>query len=102
MVTALLLRTVTGELTEPQCIGTNEKFHHKFCVFECMKIAQNYAQVSLIEKSIISRSAKDTVLGSMIELCLGYYGHHKRENNGIVHDFQTHFKSSLFIQLTCS
>ena len=47
MVTALLLRTVTGELTEPQCRRTNQKFHHKFSVFECMKIAQNYAQVSL-------------------------------------------------------
>ena len=56
----------------------------------------------LIEKSIISHSAKDTALGSMIELSLGYYGHHKRKNNGIVHDFQTHFKSSLFTQLTCS
>ena len=26
---------------------TNQKFHHKFSVFECMKIAQNYTQVSL-------------------------------------------------------
>ena len=58
--------------------------------------------MDLIEKSIISRSAKDTVLGSMIELTVGFYGRHKRKNNGIVHDFQTHFKSSLFIQLTCS
>ena len=56
----------------------------------------------LMEKSIISRSAKDTALGSMIELTVGFYGHHKRKNNGIVHDFQTHFKSSLFIQLTCN
>ena len=24
---------------------TNQKFHHKFSVFECMKIAQNYVQV---------------------------------------------------------
>ena len=56
----------------------------------------------LIEKSIISRSAKDTELGSMIECSLGYYGHHKRKHNGIIHDFQTHFKSSLFIQLTCN
>ena len=47
MVTALLLSTVPGELTELQCIRTNQKFHHKFSVFECMKIAQNYAQVSL-------------------------------------------------------
>ena len=47
MVTALLLGTVPGELTELQCIRTNQKFHHKFSVFECMKIAQNYAQVSL-------------------------------------------------------
>ena len=47
MVTALLFRTVTRELTEPQCIRTIQKFHHKFSVFECMKIAQNYAQVSL-------------------------------------------------------
>ena len=37
-----------------------------------------------------------------IELSLGYYGYHKRKNNGIVHDFQTHFKSFLFIQLTCN
>ena len=59
-------------------------------------------RLSLIEKSIISRSAKDTALGSMIELTVGFYGRHKRKNNGIVHDFQTHFKSSLFIQLTCS
>ena len=43
MVTALLLRTVTWEVTEPQCIRTNQKFHHNFSVFECMKIAQNYA-----------------------------------------------------------
>ena len=28
-------------------LQTNQKFHHKFSVFECMKIAQNYAQVSL-------------------------------------------------------
>ena len=55
-----------------------------------------------MEKSIISRSAKDTALGSMMERSLGYYGHHKRKHNGIVHDFQTHFKSSLFIQLTCN
>ena len=47
MVTVLLLRTVTRQLTEPQCIRTNQKFHHKFSVFECMKIVQNYAQVSL-------------------------------------------------------
>ena len=48
MVTALLLRTVTWrwEVTEPLCIRTNQKFHHNFSVFECMKIAQNYAQVS--------------------------------------------------------
>ena len=26
---------------------TNQKFHHNFSVFECMKIAQNYAEVSL-------------------------------------------------------
>ena len=32
--------TQTGELTEAQCIRTNQKFHHKFSVFECMKIAQ--------------------------------------------------------------
>ena len=48
MVTALLLSTVPGERTELQCIRTNQKFHHKFSVFECMKIAHwNYAQVSL-------------------------------------------------------
>ena len=47
MVTALLLSTVPGEVTELQCMRTNQKFHHKFSVFECMKIAQNYAQVSL-------------------------------------------------------
>ena len=47
MVTALLLSTVPREVTELQCIRTNQKFHHKFSVFECMKIAQNYAQVSL-------------------------------------------------------
>ena len=47
MVTALLLSTVLREVTELQCIRTNQKFHHKFSVFECMKIAQNYAQVSL-------------------------------------------------------
>ena len=48
MVTALLLMTVTRlQLTEPQCIRTNQTFHHKFSVFECMKIVQNYAQVSL-------------------------------------------------------
>ena len=45
--TALLLSTVPGVLTELQCIRTNQKFHQKFSVFECMKIAQNYAQVSL-------------------------------------------------------
>ena len=26
---------------------TNQKFHHKVSVFECLKIAQNYTQVSL-------------------------------------------------------
>ena len=40
VVTALLLRTLTRELTEPQCTRTYQKFHHKFSVFECMKIAQ--------------------------------------------------------------
>ena len=40
MVTALLLRTVTRQLTEPQCIRTNQKFHHKFSAFECMKISK--------------------------------------------------------------
>ena len=47
MVTALLLSTVPREVSELQCIRTNQKFNHKFSVFECMKIAQNYAQVSL-------------------------------------------------------
>ena len=28
-------------------LRTNQKYHHTFSVFECMKIAQNYAQVSL-------------------------------------------------------
>ena len=51
---------------------------------------KHLAQSGLIEKSIISRSAKDTALGSMIELTVGFYGRHKRKNNGIVHDFQTH------------
>ena len=46
MVTALLLSTVPGELTELLCIRTNQTFHHKFSVFECMKIAQSYAHVS--------------------------------------------------------
>ena len=37
------------ELTEPQaqCMAKQKQFHHKLSVFECMKIAQNYAQVSL-------------------------------------------------------
>ena len=56
MVTALLLRTVTRQLTEPQCFRTNQKFHHKFSVFECMKIVQNYAQVSLHLSHIIQYS----------------------------------------------
>ena len=47
MVTALLLSTVPVHHIEPPCIRTNQKFRHKFSVFECMKIAQNYAQVSL-------------------------------------------------------
>ena len=41
--TALVLSTVPGVLTELQCIQTNQKFHQKFSVFECMKIAQSYA-----------------------------------------------------------
>ena len=47
MVTALLLSTVPGHHIGPPCIRTNQKFRHKFSVFECIKIAQNYAQVSL-------------------------------------------------------
>ena len=47
MVTALLLSTVPGHHIGPLCIRTNQKFCHKFSVFECMKIAQNYARVSL-------------------------------------------------------
>ena len=47
MVTALLLSTVPGHHIGPPCIRTNQKFHYKFSAFECMKIAQNYAQVSL-------------------------------------------------------
>ena len=36
---------MTGNWTT---VYTNQpKFHHNFSVFECMKIAQNYAQVSL-------------------------------------------------------
>ena len=40
----------------PPCIQTNQKFRHKFSVFECMKIAQNYAQVSLPLSHIIQYS----------------------------------------------
>ena len=47
MVTALLLSTVPGHHIGPLCIWTNQKFRHKFFVFECMEIAQNYAGVSL-------------------------------------------------------
>ena len=56
MVTALLLSTVPREVTELQCIRTNQKFHHKFSVFECMKIAQNYAQVTLLLSHTIQYS----------------------------------------------
>ena len=57
MVTALLLRTVTKELTEPQLVvRTYQKFHHKFSVFECMKTAQKYAQVSLLLSHTIQYS----------------------------------------------
>ena len=80
-------------------IGTKARAQTNF-----MKDIPSFTKIGhcLIEKSIISRSAKDTALSSMIELSLGYYGYHKRKNNGIVHEFQMHFKSSLFIQLTCN
>ena len=42
----------------PPCIRTNQKFRHKFSVFECMKIAQNYAQVSLPLSHIIQYSKR--------------------------------------------
>ena len=45
MVTALLLSTVTPHKHRTSLLRINQKFHHKFSVFECMKIAQNYAQV---------------------------------------------------------
>ena len=56
MVTALLLSTVPGHHIGPPCIRTNQKFCHKFSVFECMKIVQNYAQVSLPLSHIIQYS----------------------------------------------
>ena len=56
MVTALLLSTVPGHHIAPPCIRTNQKFRHKFSVFECIKIAQNYAQVSLPLAHIIQYS----------------------------------------------
>ena len=68
MVTALILRTVTGELTEPQCIRTNQKFHHKFSVFECMKIAQimlKYPYLCLTLVPIVTQSQ----LGYMTTQC---------------------------------
>ena len=56
MVTALLLSTVPGHHIGPPCIRTNQKFRHKFSGFECIKIAQNYAQVSLPLAHIIQYS----------------------------------------------
>ena len=49
-------------------------------MFTCMlSFDTDYIGWKLIEKSIISRPAKDTALGSMIELTMGFYGHHKRK-----------------------
>ena len=50
VVTALLLSAVmtvppTALDVAVSLLRTNQKFYHKFSVFECMKIAQNYAQV---------------------------------------------------------
>ena len=73
MVTALLLSTVPREVTELQCIRTNQKFHHKFSVFECMKIAQNYAQVSLPLSHTIQYS-------KMLIFCWKALFHYKKEN----------------------
>ena len=56
MVTALLLSTVPGHHIGPPCIRTNQKFRHKCSVFECIKMAQNYAQVSLPLAHIIQYS----------------------------------------------
>ena len=50
MVTALLLSTVPGELTELQCIRTNQKFHHKFSVLNAwnlLKIMLKYPYLCL-------------------------------------------------------
>ena len=47
MVTALLLSTVPGHHIGLPCIRTNQNFRHWFSAFQCMKIAQNYAQVPL-------------------------------------------------------
>ena len=45
-ITPLPLKTVSGRVMEPQYIQTNPKFHHKVTSFECMKIDQNYAQLT--------------------------------------------------------
>ena len=58
MVTALLLITVPGHHIGSPCLRTNQKFRHKFSIFECMKIAQNYAQVFLPLSYTIQYSTK--------------------------------------------
>ena len=68
-----LLSTVPGELTELQCIRTNQKFHNKFSVFKCMKIAQNYAEVSLPLSYTIQSS-------KMLIFCWKAILHSKKEN----------------------
>ena len=77
MVTALLLSTVPLHFTPHRSwtslLHTNQKFHHKFSVFECMKIAQNYAQVSFTFVSTLSSTPKLINLFIYIYVCLFIY-----------------------------
>ena len=84
------LLTDSGEKYAPYIVNECQLFVSVVFVFQIWAIslyflhspAENFWQPwywGLIEKSIISRSAKDTALGSMIELTVGFYGRHKRK-----------------------
>ena len=67
MVTALLLSTVPGHHIGPLCIRTNQKFRHKFSVFECMKIC------SKLCLSILTSVSHYPVLQNVIFLLEGNF-----------------------------
>ena len=69
MVTALLLSTVPGHHIGPPCIRTNQKFRHKFSVFECIKT--RHKNCSKLCTSILTFGSHYPVLQNVIFLLEG-------------------------------